>query len=236
MHIRHKNRLLLAACGLAGVSLAGPLAAEEELGAGFSLSSNVALTSNYVFRGWSENDEEPSIQGGFDIAHTSGIYFGTWAAAAAAGALELDYFIGYGHDLTDTLSLDVGMYYYGYPDAEGDPDTLEFYAGLGLALAVADGDFYVHYSDDYFGREEASIYLETNWSIPIAAGFYGIVRAGYLITDDLEDEENGVDSIEGFDYAIGLGYEYGTLDFSLIYADHEEDDDDQVAFTIARSF
>ena len=41
---------------------------------GFSASANVTLTSDYKFRGISQSDESPAIQGGFDIEHESGFY------------------------------------------------------------------------------------------------------------------------------------------------------------------
>jgi uncharacterized protein (TIGR02001 family) len=52
-----------------------PLVASAE----WAGSANVALTSDYVFRGVSQTDEDPAIQGGFDVSHDSGLYIGTWA-------------------------------------------------------------------------------------------------------------------------------------------------------------
>jgi len=44
------------------------------------ISANVALTTDYVWRGISQNQEDPALQGGFDYAHDSGFYLGAWAA------------------------------------------------------------------------------------------------------------------------------------------------------------
>jgi len=46
----------------------------------FEFSANVALTSDYVWRGMSQNDEGWAIQGGFDITHETGFTLGTWAS------------------------------------------------------------------------------------------------------------------------------------------------------------
>ncbi|MCG5530303.1 TorF family putative porin [Halorhodospira halochloris] len=226
---------LLTASGIF-LGLSQSASAGEELGAGLTLSSNVAITSNYVFRGATESDEEPSVQGGFDFAHESGAYLGTWAASVAGyggGEVELDYFAGYGFDVTDTIWADVGIYYYGYPDADGDPDTIELYAGLGTAFGDIEGDFYIHFSDDYFDENE-SVYLETNWTMPIAHGFYGMAHLGYLNLLDADDEVED----DAYDILIGAGYEYGSLDLSLAftYADDGDDDEDYLFFTIARDF
>lgn len=46
-----------------------------------SFSANVALTSNYMFRGVSQTDNGPAIQGGFDYEYTPfGLYAGVWAS------------------------------------------------------------------------------------------------------------------------------------------------------------
>ena len=46
----------------------------------FTFTSNVGLFSQYVFRGISQTNEKPAIQGGFDLGHKSGLYVGTWAS------------------------------------------------------------------------------------------------------------------------------------------------------------
>ena len=94
------------------------------------ISGNVALTSDYRFRGISQSDESPAIQGGFDIAWDTGIYVGTWASSVDFdsndgydGSLELDYYAGWAGDLNDNVGVDVGYMYYSYPGddgAEGD--------------------------------------------------------------------------------------------------------------------
>ncbi|MCG5547218.1 TorF family putative porin [Halorhodospira halochloris] len=224
---------LLTASGVL-LGLSQSVSAGEEFGAGFTLSSNVAITSNYVFRGATESDEEPSVQGGFDFAHESGAYLGTWAASLdTSNAVELDYFAGYDFAITDTIWGDAGIYYYGYP-AAGRYDTVELYAGVGTAFGDIEGDVYIHISDDYFNEGSESAYLETNWTMPIAHGFYGMAHLGYLIY--LDDDE--VEEDTAYDLLIGAGYEYGSLDLSLAYThwDDGDDDEDFVFFTIARDF
>ena len=46
----------------------------------FSFSGNVGLYSDYIFRGYTQTQNEPAIQGGFDVEHSSGLYAGTWAS------------------------------------------------------------------------------------------------------------------------------------------------------------
>ena len=46
----------------------------------WTFTSNIGLYSQYVFRGISQTDEKPAVQGGFDLGHKSGFYVGTWAS------------------------------------------------------------------------------------------------------------------------------------------------------------
>ena len=53
---------------------AAPAAPEPD----WTFSSNVGIFSQYVFRGISQTNERPAVQGGFDVSHKSGFYVGTW--------------------------------------------------------------------------------------------------------------------------------------------------------------
>ncbi len=63
-----------------------------------SYTGNVAVATDYVFRGVSQTQERPAIQGGFDAAFDSGIYAGIWASNVNFGtdtSTEMDYYGGY---------------------------------------------------------------------------------------------------------------------------------------------
>ena len=67
---------------LAGTMLS-PLAALAEDAAPAAappLTTNISLVSNYVFRGLTQTNGKPAIQGGIDYAFESGFYVGTWAS------------------------------------------------------------------------------------------------------------------------------------------------------------
>jgi uncharacterized protein (TIGR02001 family) len=75
---------IIKSCVLGAVlaaALAMPAQAEDKL----KLSANVALTTDYVFRGQSQTDEGPAIQGGFD-ATWKVFYLGVWASNIDFGA------------------------------------------------------------------------------------------------------------------------------------------------------
>jgi uncharacterized protein (TIGR02001 family) len=94
-----------------------------------TLTGNVGLYSQYIFRGLTQTNREPAIQGGFDYAHSSGFYAGTWAsnvswlrdsaAYMAGGSGEFDFYGGYkGAFGKSDFTYDLGALYYWYP---GDP-------------------------------------------------------------------------------------------------------------------
>src|SRR5256885_16505330 len=45
-----------------------------------TITGNVGLFSQYIFRGLTQTNRDPALQGGFDYAHSSGFYAGTWAS------------------------------------------------------------------------------------------------------------------------------------------------------------
>lgn len=94
-----------------------------------TFSANTALTTEYVFRGFSQSAEGAAVQGGFDA--TCGIFYaGVWASslnwndgAAAAPAIsgnnasvEMDWYLGI-KPVTGPVTWDLGVIYYTYPNA-----------------------------------------------------------------------------------------------------------------------
>ena len=110
----------------------------------WTFTGNVGLFSEYVFRGVSQTNEKPAIQGGFDLGHKSGFYVGTWASniswlsdatPGVSASMEWDMYGGFRGPLYGDLGYDVGLLYYYYPgtypgNGYTKPNTLEGYVGL----------------------------------------------------------------------------------------------------------
>lgn len=141
-----KTKLLVIALGAA---FALPAAAADAPASPFTLSSNVSFVSNYLYRGISQTGARPAIQGGFDLAHASGLYAGAWGSSiswlsdanqANAASLELDTYAGYKGAVSD-VSYDVGYLRYNYPGnyAAGvtKADTDEIYGALTYSIVTA---------------------------------------------------------------------------------------------------
>ncbi len=57
---------------------AAPAAAPEA--SPHTLTGNVGIFSQYIFRGLTQTNHQPALQGGFDYSHSSGFYLGTWGS------------------------------------------------------------------------------------------------------------------------------------------------------------
>ena len=129
------------------------------------LTGNLGLTSDYRFRGISQTQNAPAVQGGVDYAHSSGLYVGNWNSSVSSqlytngAGVESDLYAGYKKDIYKGLTVDVGSYNYFYPRATttaktgSNFDTYEAFVGLGY------GPVAVKYSqtlgNGYFGTANA---------------------------------------------------------------------------------
>ena len=76
------RKLLLASAVSAAFSLPVTVSAQTAPAAApqspHTVTGNLSLTSQYIFRGLSQTNGEPALQGGMDYSHASGFYAGTW--------------------------------------------------------------------------------------------------------------------------------------------------------------
>ena len=73
-----KTYLTLSAIALAAAAtLSSGAMAQTAPAPDFTVTGNFGVTSDYRFRGISQNNLDPAFQGGFDVAHKSGLYVGT---------------------------------------------------------------------------------------------------------------------------------------------------------------
>jgi uncharacterized protein (TIGR02001 family) len=85
------------------------------------VTANIGVTSNYIWRGVTQTQNDPAIQGGVDFAHESGFSLGTWLSNVDFGTddpnYELDIYAGYEEKLGD-FSFKLSTGYYLYPDGK----------------------------------------------------------------------------------------------------------------------
>ena len=126
---------------------------------------NVALTSDYVFRGFSQTGEDPALQAGVDLT-SGGFYAGGWVSKVDFGDstdAEVDLYGGYRTEASG-WALDFGVIGYGYVDepSAADYGYVEFKAAASRAVGPVTAGAAVYYSPDFFGADEAATYVEGN--------------------------------------------------------------------------
>ena len=209
--------------GLALAMMAGAFTAPAALAEG-EFSGNVALTSDYVWRGFSQNDENLAIQGGFDYANGS-FYAGTWASIVDFGGanMELDLYGGFAGETEEGISWDVGVIGYIYPDTD-DLDFLEVYGGLGYSFDVFNIGGYVYYDPD-----NETVYADAS--------------AGFSATENLSIDVTAGKYLDGFDeyanFSIGGTFSTEYADFDLRVWGTDVDGDalaaERIVLTVSRS-
>ena len=185
------------------------------------LSANVALTTNYKFRGQDQDASrskaiKPALQGGFDYTFgESGFYVGNWNSSVdwlPGNSLETDFYGGYKFKAAD-VDWDVGMLTYVY-SGNANGNTTEIY-GSGTY-----GPFTAKYSHtvskDYFGWAGAKAgsglkgrntgYLQFSYSQEVMPKVTLKASVGYThFSSDIKDL--GVPNY--VDYSVGGAYDLG---------------------------
>lgn len=204
-----------------GSTLGLPAIAQAQAQSPHSFSANVGLYSEYVFRGIKQTSGEPALQGGFDYAHSSGIYLGTWASnvswledfgAYTKSSLEWDFYGGYKGTIGKSdFTFDLGTVYYYYPGDKNrgvvSADTWELYAGLGWKFL---GVKYSYSVDDYFGARPTGRKTDGTWYLDFYAD-YPIGESGFSVNAhygilDVDNDGRGATEASYDDWKIGVKY------------------------------
>ena len=78
MKALQKTAISAAAALLTGLSSVAAFAEEAAAPEVSPVTANVTVASSYIYRGITQSNNKPAIQGGFDYAHESGFYVGNW--------------------------------------------------------------------------------------------------------------------------------------------------------------
>jgi uncharacterized protein (TIGR02001 family) len=191
------KKLLLALMMFAGIS-----AAQAQV------TGNLGLTSDYRFRGVSQTQNAPAVQGGIDYNHVSGLYIGNWNSSVSSqvytngAGVESDVYAGFKKQVFGNFTLDVGTMNYFFPRAgtNGSFDTNELYAGIGYKELVSVK--YSHAISDYFGTNNSknSYYVQADAAIPVVGKLVALAHVG-------RTNVNNSSTLDYTDYNVGLGYD-----------------------------
>ena len=229
-------KISLVAALLASSSLVADIVSDIEI------SGNAAITSNYVWRGMTQSDDTPTVQGGVDLAY-KGVYVGLWGSGiqSTKASSEFDVYAGYAGEISK-FSYDIGYIQYMYPN---DTDALNFgeaYLSLGYDFDVlsVSAMYYlgVDTNDDTAGNWVPEDGWEMGVSVPLPMdisldGTYGIYG------DDNSD--NGNQNPFGNYYSIGATKSFSKFDLSVVYTgmnfdDSATKDQDNVVVALSTTF
>ena len=172
------------------------------------ITGNLGLTSDYRFRGVSQTQNAPAVQGGIDYNHVSGLYIGNWNSSVSSqlytngAGVESDVYAGFRKQVFGNFVVVVGSYNYFYPRAgtNGSFDTNEVFAGIGYKELVSVK--YSHALSDYFGTANSknSFYVQADAAIPLARNLQLVAHIGHTNVANSS-------SLDYTDYNVGLGYD-----------------------------
>jgi uncharacterized protein (TIGR02001 family) len=187
-----------------------------------TVTANVGIYSEYIFRGLAQTAGKPAVQGGFDYAHSSGFYLGTWGSNVSwledfgqysRQSLEWDFYGGYKASFpgSEDWSYDVGTLYYYYPGRRNpgivNADTWEIYGAINWKWLSAKASYNI---DDYFGarptgkKTDGTWYLDVSGAYPVGesgvslVAHYGVLRVRH--------DGSGVTKASYEDWKLGVSY------------------------------
>lgn len=242
-----KKTLLSLSCAM--VLASGSAFAESD----WKLTGNVGLVSDYLFRGITQTDSNPAIQGGFDLTHEDGFFAGVWGSNVESDAtdatvvnynganMELDTYLGWSGEVADKTTLTAKVLRYNYPDTRFDPNnTNEFSLYLGHDFGAFSGKVGVNWSDDFYGFGDAT-YMDLGISIPVGPVTVGLHYGAQDYSTD--NVAGGADDYQ--DYSIGVSGTAAGLNLGLTYTGtsgvstanpFNPSYDDALVFSVSKSF
>ncbi len=193
------------------------------------VNANMAIASNYIWRGMTQNDDSPAIQGGIDLGYKN-FYAGVWGSNVEFGdnspsSMELDVYAGYSNELYG-LDYDIGVINYIYPNESKELNFAEAYFGLSKDFEIFEigAKYYRGIKTDDIDPTDA---WEANIAVPLP-----MEAAFSALYGDYDDVGNY--------YSFGITKALDKFELGLFYSGIESDadnsDQDNIVATIGVSF
>jgi uncharacterized protein (TIGR02001 family) len=193
----------------------------------YTLAYNIGAVSDYRFRGITQTNYGPAVQGGVDFAHKSGIYLGIWGSnvkwvkqfnGASKGDYEVDVYGGYKGEIKPGLSYDVGVITYQYPG--NDSGEASSQVGAGTYSNASTNEFYgamtwgittLKYSQsmgDFLGNlnSNGSRYWDLSANFDLTNGYNLVPHVG---RQSIPNQGVNGNIADYNDFALTLGKDFG---------------------------
>jgi uncharacterized protein (TIGR02001 family) len=156
-----KSKITLACALLAGASAFAQTAKAPE--PDWTVAGNVSMNTDYRFRGFTQTNYGPALQGGIDLTHKSGLYLGNWNSNVKdtlynGASLEMDLYGGFKGELAKGLGYDIGAIYYMYPKSGNGNATALSGATASLTTKITNTEVYFGLS---YGPVSGKLYYAT---------------------------------------------------------------------------
>lgn len=193
------------------------------------VTGNVTIASDYVYRGISQTENSPALQGSLTFNHDVGFYAGVWGSnvdfntggtTTKESSLELDLYTGWGGKFSGLpqMGWDLNVLYYLYPNqTKGDDfDFVEFTPALSYDFGMFNVNGKVSYSPDFFGAAFGdAFYTQANVGIPLPNDFTINGHLGYQTIQG----KGGVTDTKYLDWLLGVAVKVAGIDLGLSIMD-----------------
>ena len=225
---------ILAASCLSSTVYAQTTPAAPEAAAPGPFTANVTLVNDYRYRGLSQSNFQPAIQGGFDYAHSSGFYVGNWNSSiswisdtastfgnSASAPIEMDFYAGFKHEWSKGFAADVGVLQYYYPTSNlsafaTNPNTTELYVAQNFTLNAFTGYLKFSYAaTPLFGTLNSSGSNYTDLTVNYDTGVWGLSLNGHVgyqaVAGRVADGSMSNASLYSYtDWKLGMTKDFGS--------------------------
>lgn len=189
-------------------------------------SGNLTLVSDYLYRGISQTNEGPALQGQLTLNQQDGWYLTAWGSNIkfGDGSLELDLSAGRTFALNDDWSLDLGLMKYFYPKGHNSSNGYNFVEAYGK-LIYGQANLMLAVTDDYFGTGVSSFaYLSGDYTQDLTDNLQLVWHLGYNHFDGAEDFQLFLgaaqpDQSAYTDWSLKLQSSWADIQWALGYAD-----------------
>jgi uncharacterized protein (TIGR02001 family) len=191
------------------------------------VTANVTVVSDYRFRGISQSNQKPAIQGGFDYAHESGLYIGNWNSSISwvsdlnpgvSAPIEMNFYGGFKKELiAPGFASDIGVYQYAYPTVGTltivNPNTTEIYAAQNFTAGPVTGFVKFSYAvTNAFGNANSTGSYYPDLTVNYDTGIWGIGLNAHVGYQYIAGSPGGVSNSSTYSYTdwkIGFTKDFG---------------------------
>jgi uncharacterized protein (TIGR02001 family) len=238
MDTLQKTAIATAISGLfasAAFAQGAPAAAPEPS----PITANVTVVNDYRYRGLSQSNFLPAIQGGFDYAHESGFYIGNWNSSISwisdlrprtSAPIEMDFYAGFKKELiAPGFASDIGVLQYYYPTKGGpalglnpNPNTTELYAAQNFTFGPVTGFAKISYAvTTLFGIQQSRGSFYPDLTVNYDTGVWGLALNGHVGYQSIAGTVDGVSNSSNLSYTdwkLGVTKDFGAgLSLSAAY-------------------